>query len=247
MGLLSEDVDRRRIVRDVLLVALVGASVFWAIYRFVPFLYDPAALRAVVDDAGRMGPLVFVALQALQVVFAPIPGQLTAVAGGFLFGWYGLLYSIVGVTVGSAVAFSLSRRLGRPYVESVLAPETLKRFDAMLHGTGDVAIAVFFLLPGLPDDVICFLAGLTPIGFRRFLALSLFARLPAYALATMLGSSVAQREFRTAFVLLILFGAVSVVAYRYRGAIVTRLSTGGVTGDEPDGMGEAGATREETR
>jgi uncharacterized membrane protein YdjX (TVP38/TMEM64 family) len=243
MGLLSEDVDSRRIVRDVLLVALVGASVLWAVYRFAPFLYDPTALRGVVRASGSLGPLVFVALQALQVVFAPIPGQLTAVAGGFLFGWYGLLYSIVGVTVGSAVAFWLSRRLGRPYVESALAPETLDRFDGVLEGTGDVAIAVFFVLPGLPDDVVCFLAGLTPIGFRRFLVLSLFARLPAYALATMLGSSVAEREFRTALVLLALFGTLSVLAYRYGRPVVERLSGKRTPGR---GSGESEATGEES-
>lgn len=247
MRLLAEGVDRRRLAAEGILVVAVGASVLWAVYRFAPFLYDPVALRAVVRDAGRLGPVVFVALQALQVVVAPIPGQLTAVAGGFLFGWYGLLYSLVGVTIGSVVAFWLSRRLGRPYVESVVAPGTLETFDSVLDETGDVAIAVFFLLPGLPDDVICFLAGLTPIRFRRFLALSVFARLPAYVVATMLGSSVAQREFRTTFALLILFGAVSVLAYRYREDIVGRLSTDRSAASETGEMGETGTPREETR
>lgn len=251
MRLLAEGVDRRRIAIELSLAIGVVISILWVVYRFTPFLYDPVALRAVVRDAGPLGPVVFVVLQAVQVIFAPIPGQLTAFAGGFLFGWYGLLYSLVGVTIGSAVAFWLSRRLGRPYVESVLAPGTLERFDSVLGETGDVALAVFFLLPGLPDDVICFLAGLTPIRFRRFVALSVVARLPAYVVATMLGSSVAQREFRSAFVLLILFGATTVIAYRYRDAIVRRLSTDGrdargATGETGE-VDEAGQATEEAQ
>ena len=225
MGVLSGAVDRRRVAVELLAVVLVGGAVLWAVYRFAPFLYDPGALRAVVRDAGPAAPVVFVLLQALQVVVAPIPGQLAAVAGGFLFGWPGLLYSMVGVTLGSVVAFWLSRRLGRPYVERVLDGDLLARIDDVLSRTGDVVVAVFFLLPGLPDDVICFVAGLSPIGFRRFVLLSVLARLPAYVLATLLGSSVAVGDFRLAFVLLAVFGGLSVLGYRYRDAVLERLGS----------------------
>jgi uncharacterized membrane protein YdjX (TVP38/TMEM64 family) len=222
MGILAGDVDRRRVAAQLLAVVLVGGAVLWAVYRFAPFLYDPDALRAVVRDAGPLAPIVFVLLQALQVVVAPIPGQLTAVAGGFLFGWPGLLYSLVGVTLGSVVAFWLSRRLGRPYVETVLDEDTLARIDAALSGTGDVVVAVFFLVPGLPDDVICFVAGLSSIDIRKFVLVSVLARSPAYVLATFVGSSVALGELRVALVALAAFGGLSVLGYRYRDAILDR-------------------------
>ena len=54
----------------------------------------------------------------LQVVIAPIPGELTGVVGGFLFGtWRAVVYSSLGLTVGSAVAFMLARLIGLPFVK----------------------------------------------------------------------------------------------------------------------------------
>ena len=176
-----------------------------------------------VRDAGPLAPVVFVLLQALQVVVAPIPGQLTAVAGGLLFGWPGLFYSLVGVEIGSVVAFALSRRLGRPYVERVISDDALARVDGVLNETGDVVVAVFFLLPGLPDDVICSVAGLSPIGFRKFAVLALVARVPAYVLATLIGSSVAVGDLRVAFVVLVVFGGLSILGYRYREEVLDAL------------------------
>ncbi|MEF8827066.1 MAG: hypothetical protein V5A34_11250 [Halapricum sp.] len=50
-------------------------------------------------------PLAFVLLQAVQVVIAPIPGQVLALASGWLFGLvWGTVYSIIGATLGSYTA-----------------------------------------------------------------------------------------------------------------------------------------------
>jgi uncharacterized membrane protein YdjX (TVP38/TMEM64 family) len=118
MRVISEEIDRRYLVAHLLIAVLAVGAALWLVYRYAPFLYDADALRAVVRDVGPLAPVVFVLLRALQVVVGPIPGQLTAVAGGLLFGWPGLLYSLVGVEIGSVVAFALSRRLGRPYVDA---------------------------------------------------------------------------------------------------------------------------------
>jgi uncharacterized membrane protein YdjX (TVP38/TMEM64 family) len=53
----------------------------------------------------------------LQVIIAPIPGELTGILGGYLFGeWVGLFYSTIGQTVGSVAAFGVGRWLGAHYV-----------------------------------------------------------------------------------------------------------------------------------
>src|SRR5206468_9226443 len=80
-------------------------------YRFVPRLYlDKGFLKHTLREWGLLAPVVFIGLQGLQVVIAPIPGQLTAILGGYLFGqWAGLLYSTIGLTLGSVAAFGLGR------------------------------------------------------------------------------------------------------------------------------------------
>jgi uncharacterized membrane protein YdjX (TVP38/TMEM64 family) len=202
---------RRRFVAAAALV-VVGVAGLWLFVReYLPILTDSAALRRFVDSWGVLGPLAFIAVQAIQVIVAPIPGQITAFASGYLFGSVlGTVYSIVGVTVGSAVAFWLSRRYGRPFVASVVRDDLLARFDGVVDDAGGVGLFVIFLVPGLPDDVLCFVGGLTDIDLWKLVAISFFGRLPAYVLVNVSGSGLANEDLGLTVVtlLLLLVGSV---------------------------------------
>jgi uncharacterized membrane protein YdjX (TVP38/TMEM64 family) len=108
-----------------LLVALISVGVWLSIsgylQQFVAWLMhlleDKHEMRLYLRSWGVWAPAVFVVLQALQVVFAPIPGELTGIAGGFIFGtWLAVLYSTVGLTLGSLGAFLAARVMGQPLV-----------------------------------------------------------------------------------------------------------------------------------
>ena len=89
------------------------------------------------ESVGPWSTVVFVLLQAFQVVAAPIPGEATGILGGYLYGPYlGTLLSTIGLTIGSLAAFLLSRYLGRPFAERFVAPSTMERFDYLLHHKG---------------------------------------------------------------------------------------------------------------
>lgn len=99
---------------------------------------------------------------------------------------------MVGVVAGSAVAFTLARRFGRPFVERVVDPDALARFDDFLDDGGTIALFVAFLLPTFPDDVLCFLAGLSELPLRRFLLLVGVGRFPSFLLVACAGTSLAE-------------------------------------------------------
>jgi uncharacterized membrane protein YdjX (TVP38/TMEM64 family) len=184
--------------------------------RFLPWFTDPTTLRALLADAGPLAPVAFVLVTALSVVLAPVPGVVLALAGGYLFGWFlGALYGLVGAVIGSVVALVLARRFGRPYAEHVVVPSTLDRFDDLVGAHGDLVLLVAFLLPGLPDDALCFLAGLTPIPLRRFVVLLVLGRAPAYLVVSVAGAGLATGHVLTAGVVIAAVGLLSVVGYRY--------------------------------
>jgi uncharacterized membrane protein YdjX (TVP38/TMEM64 family) len=57
---------------------------------------DKHFLKQTLRAWGILAPVIFIALQALQVIIAPIPGEITGILGGFLFGeWLGLFYSTI--------------------------------------------------------------------------------------------------------------------------------------------------------
>jgi uncharacterized membrane protein YdjX (TVP38/TMEM64 family) len=218
----SPEARRQTLLRlGVLAVVVVGGGL--AVTRYAPFVTDPEWARTTVDRAGPYAPLAFVALQATQVVLAPIPGQTLAVVGGFLFGPIGAVYSITGVAIGSAVVLVLSRRYGRPFVERVVADAVVERFDTFVGDYGLLGLVVVFSLPTFPDDAICALAGLTPIRIRTILVVLIVARTPTFVLATLVGDGLAAAQYRLVVGIIVVAVAVVAAVYVFRERLIAAL------------------------
>lgn len=209
--------SRRTVIVSIIVIVAGFIGLYLAAREYAPFLFNATELRAWLAGFGILAPLVFIALQAVQVIAAPIPGQVAAVVAGYLFGaFWGLVYSMIGVMIGSAVAFSISKRYGRPAVERLIHDDVLESFDGLVEQAGLVGVFVLVVIPGLPDDVVCFVAGLTPLRIVPFLVVLLLGRLPAYALATYAGGQFATGRLLEATLLLALFAVISATAYHNR-------------------------------
>ena len=166
-------------------------------------------LRSYVQSWGSWAPLAFMGIQALQVIMAPIPGELTGVAGGFIFGaWKGTVFSTIGLTAGSMVAFAAARIVGQPLVKLVTNEETLHRFERLTRGPKAWATLLLFVIPGFPKDILSYLLGLSPMGFLTFIAVCALGRLPGTALLGASGSALYKENWQA---LAIICGACFVI------------------------------------
>jgi uncharacterized membrane protein YdjX (TVP38/TMEM64 family) len=220
MKLFSSRADRRRGIAAAVGVAVLAVGLYVLVSRYAGFLTDAEALRTWLDQFGVFAPIVFIGLQALQVVVAPIPGQVVALVAGFLFGsLWGTVYSLTGVLIGSAVAFSLSKRYGRSFVENVIHEDVVERFDGFVDTVGIPGLFAFVVIPGLPDDAICFLSGLTKWSLPTFIGVIAVGRLPAYVLTVYAGGELASGRFLSAMALVALVVAASAIGYYKQEAV----------------------------
>ena len=167
--------------------------------------------------AGPLAPLIFIGAQALQVVFAPIPGEATGFIGGFLFGVpLGMLYSTIGLTLGSVLAFSLGRLLEHEFVARVVSQETLDRFDFLMERQGALIAFFLFVVPGFPKDYLCFILGLSLMSWKLFLLLSIVGRLPGTLMLTLQGAKVYEGDYLFTGVLILLCLALAGTLYCFR-------------------------------
>ena len=105
-----------------LVLTVVFWSDLWALFS------SPQTLREWIRGTGVIAPLVFVAVQAFQVVFFFIPGEIPQVAGGYMFGlWMGTLLSLLGITLGATFNFLIARLLGVPFVNVLFSAEKVER------------------------------------------------------------------------------------------------------------------------
>lgn len=180
-------------------------------------------LRAKFDALGVWSAPAFVGMQSLQVLVAPIPGQLTGFLGGALFGfWKGLGLTMTGLSVGSFTAMVLARLFGRPLAERFIPPKERARFDELVESGGVETFFVIFLLPALPDDAACFAAGLTRLPLARLMFVCLVGRAPGMAVLTYVGAGAGEGE-RLAWILLWTLVALGVAAWFFEDEITAGL------------------------
>lgn len=199
-----------------------------AAYRFLVRLYeDKEQVRVMIERWGGPGPIVFIAIQALQVIIAPIPGDVTGLLGGFVFGeWPGFLYSTVGLTIGSLVAFWVGRRLGATFVHRV-GPRVWARMSFLVETEGTILCFVIYLIPGLPKDVVCYLFGVSPMPFWVFAVVSTLGRMPGTWALSAQGAKAAAGEYIELLLLTAILVAVALPLYYYRPRIVSRFQRRG--------------------
>jgi uncharacterized membrane protein YdjX (TVP38/TMEM64 family) len=162
----------------------------------VRFFLSKKRLLAFLDSLGPWGFAGFIVLQALQVIVAPIPGELTGILGGYLYGPYlGIALSTVGLTLGSVLAFLLAKVFGRPFVEKWVSTATLARFDYLLHHKGAFLVFLLFLIPGFPKDYLCYVLGLGHLSVLEFIVIGGTGRLFGTVLLTLGGTFIRLHQY----------------------------------------------------
>ena len=209
-------IRRRTITFFGLLALAVAALLIWH-KPLLSLFADTARIQEFVTRFGYWAPLATILLHVAQVLLAPIPGQVIDAANGYLFGAaWGTLYSLVGVIAGSSLAMALARRFGRPWAEKLIKRETLERLDGYSRQRGALFLFLVFLLPFLPDDVACFLAGLTPLPLPELVMLAAVGRLPGILVANLVGANAAAlTRTQIAFFAAIL-AAIALAFWRYQ-------------------------------
>lgn len=177
------------LLSTVLLLTMGGILLWWT-----GFFQAATSLSGLQDYLTAFSPyshLVFFLLQLASVIIAPIPSNVTALAGALLFGALSaFLLTWAAVVLGSFVVFLLARRLGQAFVDRFVSQTLSDRYLEVIHRKRDVFLAMAFLFPFFPDDILCILAGLTEISLPRFLVLVILFRPWGLLVASAVGGSV---------------------------------------------------------
>jgi uncharacterized membrane protein YdjX (TVP38/TMEM64 family) len=206
-----------------IVISLVVAEA--PIIKFLVRLYqDKMFLKDTVNSWGWLAPVVFIAIQASQVVISPIPGEITGPVGGALFGtWLGLVYSTVGLTLGTLCCFWMGRKWGEPLVRPWLSEHHWNRVSFVVEAEGAIICFIIYLIPGFPKDIVSYLFGISPIPFWIFAVTSTIARIPGTWVSSYFGANVAEQQYIYALAILAVVVALCLPIYYYRDRIIRRL------------------------
>ncbi len=165
---------------SVFICVLFALVVLFILQRtgFFNVIQDENTLQEYLATKGAWMPVVYTVLQYLQVVILPIPSVLSTVAGVALFGpFQTMIYSLIGVLLGSFTGFFIGKRFGNKAVAWMIGEETMQKWQRKIKGKDYVLLTMMFILPVFPDDVLCFVAGLSTMTWRYFSVMIVFSRI----------------------------------------------------------------------
>ena len=200
-----------------ILMALFRESIWESVSYSYHLLADRDRVRDFIASFGWGAPLVFMGIQILQVIFAPVPGEATGFIGGYLFGVLkGFLYSSLALGIGSWINFSIGRFLGVRFVRKMIPAEKFERFDALLKRQGIIVLFLLFIFPGFPKDYLCLFLGLSTLPLKVFIVLATVGRMPGTFLLSLQGTYLFEENYVVLGIIAAVCAILAFIIYRYR-------------------------------
>lgn len=177
--------DVRKVMRQNGIVNFTVVTSLAVVFIFLIYSYNVGSFAseqnfaAYINSFGILSIIVFILIQISSVIFAILPTSLGCVVGVILFGpVYSFLYNYISICVGSIINFLLARHYGSGFVQSVIPRSMYNRYIDSIDNTKaferGFALAIFF--PLAPDDILCYLAGLSKIKTARYIAIIILGK-----------------------------------------------------------------------
>ena len=149
---------------------------------------DTEKLQALLEKSGILAPLLFVIVQAVQVVIPIMPGAIGCVFGVVFFGaLWGFVFNYIGICIGSVCAFLLARKYGMMFVQNMTGSKFYNKYQHFLEKENqfEKMFALLIFLPVAPDDFLCYLAGVSRMRLTRFTTIILLGKPAAILMYSM--------------------------------------------------------------
>jgi uncharacterized membrane protein YdjX (TVP38/TMEM64 family) len=196
-----------------------------ALFHLKDVMHDGTKARETILSYGYLAPLMFMVLQILQVLFAPVPGEATGILGGYLFGaWPSFIYSSIALAAGSALAFIIGHLFADAFRSRFSKTKFYRKFNHLVFKGDFVIPFILFLFPGFPKDSLSYLLGLSTMPFKVFIFIASIARMPGTLVLSFEGAQAHAGNYLELLILLVFSAIVAVPCILYRRQILEKLT-----------------------
>jgi len=211
-------------------LALIGVLAIILTIKYLPVILELTVsvdkFKNYILSTGKLGPAIFILFQILQTVIAPIPGEVFQIAGGYTYGvLLGTIYTVAGMLLGASMAFFFTRFLGGSFIKKLLKKKKFQwMMDIMNNKKLSVFLFAFFFIPGLPKDLLIYLAGLTSIKPLKFFGILLVGRLPWLIASVSIGSNIYQKNYTSTLIISVIALLGFILGLLYKNKLINKFS-----------------------
>lgn len=225
---------RKRIIAVVSLVIAVALMLWLGYFATKTILHSlrgdggireaAANFQELISGYGSNGIIVAFAIQFLQIIISPIPGEVIEVGMGVCFGWFGgALICLSGGALAAAVIMLFVKKLGIRAVELFVSTEKINELRFINNDkTLELMVFLLFLIPGTPKDPLIFFFGLTRIKIKDFVIIQTIARIPTVVSSTVAGQFAVEENFLASLIIFIITGLLALCGMFFYRKILIR-------------------------
>ncbi len=223
----SSQKNKKKAIIAIIFISLFILFALFVGFSLVRFFSNVSQSKEFILGFGVYAPIIFIGLQLTQIMLAIIPATPLILVSGYIFGSYlGSLYSLIGITIGSFFTFYLAKKLGRPFVETIVHKKHINKFDNIEETNLTMTLFILFLLPAIPNDVFCYVAGLTKLSYKKYFLALAFGRYPMVIFLSFLGFQISKLSGVMTVIAIILLILLSTILLVNRHKISKHLTSG---------------------
>lgn len=212
----------------ILLVIIVAGIPAFLYLKYGAELFSKDSAVHVVDYLkanSNTAALLIIGIQIIQVVVCFLPGQPVQFAASYMFGVVsGFALSITGAVIGTVISFYLAKLLGNDAVNLFFGKEKVRDFKKKLDsGRGLLLAFLIYLIPGIPKDLVSYVAGISYMRFRPFLLVATVGRMPGMLGSLMLGHFFGRQDYRAMIIIAGVVAVILLICYIKRDVLISFL------------------------
>ena len=209
----------------ILLVIIVAGIPAFLYLKYGAELFSKDSAERVVDYLkanSSIAALLIICIQIVQVVICFLPGQPVQFAASYMFGVArGFAFSITGAVIGTVISFYLAKLLGNDAMNLFFGEEKVRDYKKKLDsGRGLLLAFLIYLIPGIPKDIVSYVAGISDMRFRPFLLVATVGRIPGMLGSLMLGHFFGRQDYRAMIIIAVVVAVILLICYIKRDALI---------------------------
>lgn len=204
----------------VLIAIIVGIPIYLYFFQhdLINEFKDVDKIVDLINDNPFKSSIIYLGIMILQVVVAIIPGQVIEMLGGYVFSVpLGLILSTVGLFMGTTVTYFIAKALGSNFIEMAFDEEKVEYYRKKLNSKRSyIIVFLIYLIPGIPKDLVGYVAGISDIDYVLFIIVSTVGRFPGLVGCIIIGEMTYIGNYTIAIVTLAFATILCILGVIYR-------------------------------
>lgn len=204
-----------KIILVILSFAIISALIYIILKTFN--ITNISTLRSIISKSGKLAYVVYTLILSAALIllcFVPLLNTTLAILGIAMFGAkIAFITNIISVFISTSVLFFLGDKLGEKFASKLIGEKNLEETQNLIDHKSKFWLPILFITPGVPDEAICLIAGMTKMKYWYLILISLIYHSFEIGVFCFFGSGLISWSSLTIVDWLILFNLVIIDLY----------------------------------